>query len=162
MPIFPALAFQSPNMRHALPLLLLFLPLMTGCDQLSERLGMPNPAKILAEGKAVGGACRHAGRGLEDCYQLNPRADKAAVYEGWKEMNEYMAKNNMQAVPPSLAEEDAKHKSSKRDSESDEDADKEEHAGDEEQPRADGETKPDSRKAPDKKAGHKEEDQGGH
>lgn len=85
-------------------LLILSLALLGGCDRLSERMGMPDPAKVLAEGKAVGGACRHAGRGLEDCYRLNRTADKAAVYEGWKEMNEYMAKNNMQAVPPALAE----------------------------------------------------------
>ncbi|HRH79418.1 MAG TPA: hypothetical protein PLW81_00045 [Thiobacillaceae bacterium] len=90
-------------------ILILSLALLSGCDRLSERMGMPDPAKVLAEGKAVGGACRHAGRGLEDCYKLNPRADKAAVYEGWKEMNEYMAKNNMQAVPPSLGDEAAGH-----------------------------------------------------
>lgn len=92
-------------MRH-FALILLSLTLMSGCDRLAERMGMPDPAKMMAEGKAVGGACRHAGRGLEDCYKLNPTADKAAVYEGWKEMNEYMAKNNMQAVPPSAVEQD--------------------------------------------------------
>ncbi len=76
--------------------------LLTGCDQLSERAGFPDPAKIEAEGKAIGGACRHAGRGLEDCYRLNKEASKSAVYAGWKEMNEYMVKNNMQAVKPSI------------------------------------------------------------
>ncbi len=80
----------------------LALGALTGCDQLQERLGIPNPEKLLAEGKAVGGACRHAGRGLEDCYRLNPEAEKPAVYEGWKEMNEYMVKNDMQAVPPEV------------------------------------------------------------
>ncbi len=76
--------------------------LLSGCDQISERAGFPDPAKVEAEGKAIGGACRHAGRGLEDCYRLNKYASKSAVYAGWKEMNEYMVKNNMQAVKPSI------------------------------------------------------------
>lgn len=76
---------------------------LAGCDQLSERAGFPDPAKQEADGKAIGGACRHAGRGLEDCYRLNKGASKAAIYAGWKEMNEYMAKNNMQTVEPSLS-----------------------------------------------------------
>jgi hypothetical protein len=75
---------------------------LPGCDQLSERAGFPDPAKLEAEGKAIGGACRHAGRGLEDCYRLNEDAAKPAVYAGWKEMNEYMSKNNMQAVTPTI------------------------------------------------------------
>jgi hypothetical protein len=78
------------------------LPALIGCDQLKERMGMPDPARLEAEGKAVGSACRHAGRGLEDCYRLNPDASKPAVFTGWKEMNEYMIKNNMQAVPPEV------------------------------------------------------------
>lgn len=89
---------------------MLWIPaFLTGCDQLSERAGFPNAAKVEAEGKAIGGACRHAGRGLEDCYTLNPTASKSAIYEGWKEMNEYMAKNGMQAIPPQI--EPAKRKS---------------------------------------------------
>jgi hypothetical protein len=80
----------------------LFAGMLSGCDQISERAGFPDPVKIEAEGKAIGGACRHAGRGLEDCYRLNKLAQKAAVYAGWKEMNEYMLKNNMQAVTPAI------------------------------------------------------------
>lgn len=76
--------------------------LLAGCDQLSEKAGFPDAARVEADGKAIGGACRHAGRGLEDCYRLNKGASKAAVYAGWKEMNEYMVKNNMEAVPPSI------------------------------------------------------------
>jgi len=81
------------------------LPVLAGCDMLKDRMGVPDRARIEAEGKAIGGACRHAGRGLEDCYRLNPRAGKADIFAGWKEMNEYMIKNNMQAVPPELAAE---------------------------------------------------------
>ena len=55
-----------------------------------------------AEGKAIGGACRQAGRVIEDCYALNKRADKAAVFAGWREMNDYMRDNKMEAVSPQL------------------------------------------------------------
>lgn len=87
---------------NRVPILLFALTLLAGCDRLYERAGLPDPAKVLAEGKAIGGACRHAGRGLEDCFTLNPTASKSAIYEGWKEMNEYMAKNAMQAIPPQI------------------------------------------------------------
>ncbi len=61
-----------------------------------------------AEGKAVGGACRHAGRAIEECYALNKQADKAAVFAGWREMNDYMRENKIEAIaarcrPPSCA-----------------------------------------------------------
>lgn len=93
---------MTRQLVRKLPWVLLAAALLPGCDQLSERAGFPDPAKQEAEGKAIGGACRHAGRGLEDCYRLNKYASKSAVYAGWKEMNEYMIKNNMQAVKPSL------------------------------------------------------------
>jgi len=80
--------------------ILLTVPLLTACDAIKDRMGIPIPEKLEAEGKAIGSACRHAGRGLEDCFRLNSKADKAAVHTGWKEMNEYMLKNNMQAIPP--------------------------------------------------------------
>lgn len=80
--------------------LLLLIPPLTACDAIKDRMGIPIPEKVEAEGKAIGSACRHAGRGLEDCFRLNPKADKAAVHNGWKEMNEYMLKNNMQSIPP--------------------------------------------------------------
>jgi hypothetical protein len=80
--------------------LALFIPFLVACDAVQERMGLPIAAKVEAEGKAIGSACRHAGRGLEDCFRLNAKADKAAVHTGWKEMNEYMLKNNMQAITP--------------------------------------------------------------
>lgn len=78
---------------------LLLLPL-TGCD----RLGIADPAKEAAardeEGKAVGGACRQSGRALEDCFTLNPTALKASVFNGWKDMNDYMMQNKIETVKP--------------------------------------------------------------
>lgn len=73
---------------------------LAGCDQLKERAGIPDPAKVEAEGKAIGSACRHAGWGIEDCFRLNPDASKPAMFAGWKDMNEYMLKNNMEAMEP--------------------------------------------------------------
>lgn len=75
--------------------------LLTGCDKLGL---VEDPVKTAAtqeaEGKAVGGGCRNAGRGLEDCYKRNPKALKAAVFAGWKEMNDYMTQNKIEVIPP--------------------------------------------------------------
>jgi hypothetical protein len=56
-----------------------------------------------ADGKAIGGACRHAGRAIEDCYALNKKAEKAAVFAGWRDMNDYMRENKIEPVTPVLA-----------------------------------------------------------
>lgn len=84
-------------------LVLLALPLfalLTGCEQ----LGIDDPAKVAAakeaEGKAIGSACRHAMRAIEDCYVLNPKAQKAAIYAGWRDMDEYMRENKLKGVVP--------------------------------------------------------------
>ena len=102
----PAPALPAPLPRR-LALLLLLLPLLAGCEQLAAQLGLPNPQKEAAaaesDGKAVGSACRHSGRALEDCYALNPGAAKAAVFAGWREMNDYMIQNKLEVVPSQLA-----------------------------------------------------------
>ena len=48
------------------------------------------------DARAVGGACRHALRGIEDCYSLNPKAPKAPVFAGWKDMDQYMRDNKIE------------------------------------------------------------------
>lgn len=82
--------------------------LLGGCEQ----LGIEDPAKLAAakeaEGKAIGSACRHAMRAIEDCYVLNPKAQKAAVYTGWREMDEYMRENKLEGVAPVVPRPDAK------------------------------------------------------
>ena len=83
-----------------LPLALALAAALTGCDMLGVESSSAVAARREAEGKAVGAACRHAGRALEDCYAMNKRADKAAVFAGWREMNDYMRENNMESVPP--------------------------------------------------------------
>ena len=75
--------------------------LLTACD--IPGMG-PDPriAQREAEAKAVGGACRHGLRSIEDCYSLNEEASKAAVFAGWKAMDEYMRENKIDAVAPQL------------------------------------------------------------
>ncbi len=77
--------------------------LLAGCDMLGIESASAVAARKEAEGKAIGGACRHAGRAIEDCYALNRKADKAAVFAGWREMNDYMRENKIDTVPPTAA-----------------------------------------------------------
>lgn len=75
---------------------------LSGCDQLGIESAQAVAERRDAEGRALGGACRHAGRAIEDCYTLNPRADKAAIFAGWREMNDYMLQNELEVVPSRL------------------------------------------------------------
>lgn len=90
-------------MRHA-PLIaaLLLSTALGGCDQLGIESASAVAAKREAEGKAIGAACRHAGRAIEDCYTLNRRADKGAMFAGWRDMNDYMLENKIEVVAPAL------------------------------------------------------------
>lgn len=88
--------------RLLAPLTTALCLLAAGCDQLGIESATAIAARKEADGKAIGGACRHAGRAIEDCYTLNRRADRAAVYAGWREMNEYMLENKLEAVPPQI------------------------------------------------------------
>lgn len=88
-------------------ILLLCMPLLASCDMLYDVLDIPDPqaraAAAEAEGRAIGGGCRHSGRSLEDCYAMNAQVSKAAVFNGWREMNDYMIANNLPEVPSQLA-----------------------------------------------------------
>ncbi len=84
---------------HAL-LLCAVAALASGCDRLGIETAADAAARRQADGKAVGAACRHAGRGLEDCFALNRKVERASIYAGWREMNEYMRENRIEAVAP--------------------------------------------------------------
>lgn len=83
--------------------LLCSLLLLAACEQ----LGIDDPAKLAAaveaEGKAIGGGCRYTGRSIEDCYSLNPRARKAAIFAGWLEMDGYMRDNKLESAAQQAA-----------------------------------------------------------
>ena len=56
--------------------------LLAACDKIPGMGPDPRVAQRDEEAKAIGGACRYALRGLEDCYTLNPKAAKASVFAG--------------------------------------------------------------------------------
>lgn len=80
--------------------LLAWVLTLSGCDQ----LGIETPEKAAerqtADAKAIGGGCRHAMRAIEDCYVLNPKADRSSVFAGWREMDEYMRENKLEGIAP--------------------------------------------------------------
>ena len=85
-------------MRPLLSLCIIALcTLLAACEQIAE---LDGSKAAEAEGKATGGACRHAGRALEDCYTLNEKASRSAVFAGWREMNDYMTQNKIEPVAP--------------------------------------------------------------
>lgn len=89
----------------ATPLLVILLG-VTACDQIQQKMGVVDPAIKAArteeEGKAVGGACRHSGRAIEDCYSIYNWLPKAAVFTGWRDMDGYMRENKIETIEPLL------------------------------------------------------------
>ena len=61
-------------------------------------------AKRQAEGMAVGSGCRYSSRALEECYGLNPKMSKAAILNGWRDMDGYMRENNILVSSPEAAD----------------------------------------------------------
>ena len=89
--------------RFLLSSLLLSAAALAGCDMLGVESAEKLAAAREADGRAIGSACRHANRAIEDCYALNKKADKASVFAGWRDMNDYMRENKIEPVVPTLA-----------------------------------------------------------
>ena len=101
--VMPCTTIRSP-WRLALPCAALTLSaLLTGCDYLGIESTTQTDAKKDAEGKAIGAACRQAVRSIEACYGSNPKAAKAAVYDGWLQMDGYMRDNKLEGMPAPAA-----------------------------------------------------------
>lgn len=95
---FADIDFNDPPYPMTLrPLILSFALLLGGCD--IPGMG-PDPriAQREAEANAIGSACRHGLRSIEDCYNLNEGISKAAIFAGWKEMDQYMRENKIEGV----------------------------------------------------------------
>lgn len=78
---------------------LLLTALLAGCD-LEALLADPRVVQREADARAIGSACRHGLRPIEDCYALNPKAPKASVFAGWKDMDQYMRDNKIEGSAP--------------------------------------------------------------
>lgn len=108
-------------MSRPFALRLLALLVMASTLSACEQLGIETPAQTAtrqeSEGKAVGGACRHAGRALEDCYKSSPKMSKAAIYAGWRDMDTYMRENKIEVVQTREAIERSEEKSRARSAE---------------------------------------------
>ena len=98
---FPVPMSHPPKLLLALP----FLLFAAACDQIAMLDG--SKARD-ADAVAVGSACRHSGRALEDCYAMYPDSPKAQVFAGWKEMNDYMTSNKIEVVEPTLVKAEIK------------------------------------------------------
>ncbi|MER2539508.1 MAG: hypothetical protein ABTQ26_09725 [Azonexus sp.] len=87
---------------------LLFVALLSlsGCDQITQKMGLEDPSKKEArlepDGKAVGSGCRQSGRAIEDCYAIYTWLPKSSIFSGWKEMDEYMRENKLETIVPQL------------------------------------------------------------
>jgi len=81
--------------------LFIFLPL-SGCE-LVQNLPYVGKALPEPESKAIGAGCRHAGRAIEDCFAINPRASRSGIFTGWREMNDYMTTGKIGEVKPLVA-----------------------------------------------------------
>jgi hypothetical protein len=79
-------------------ILLILASLLASCDQLGIDTPAAEAAREEAEGKAIGSGCRQTGRALEDCYQSNRKAPKAAIFAGWRDMDAYMRENKIEEI----------------------------------------------------------------
>lgn len=92
---------MHPMLRPAL--LLLSTLLLTGCmEEINKLLEDPKAVQKEADARAIGSACRYGLRSIEDCYVLNPKASKSAVFAGWKEMDQYMRDNKVEGIPAKI------------------------------------------------------------
>ena len=80
---------------------LAFTLLLGGCD-LDKLLEDPKAVQRESDAKAIGGACRFGLRSIEDCYALNDKASKTAVFTGWKDMDQYMRDNKVEGIPAKI------------------------------------------------------------
>jgi hypothetical protein len=94
--VLPGFSMIARAFLFALPLVL------AGCD-LEALLADPKVVQREADAKAIGSACRYGMRSIEDCYTMNEKASKAAVFFGWKEMDQYMRDNKIDGVEAKAA-----------------------------------------------------------
>lgn len=71
--------------------------LLAGCE-IPGLAPDPRIAQREADARAIGSACRHGVRNIEECYNLNEAASKAEIFTGWKDMDQYMRENKIEGI----------------------------------------------------------------
>lgn len=65
---------------------------------------MPDPEadakKVEDEAAATGAGCRQSGRSLEACFARNESLNRNGALRGWRDMDEYMRQNKIEAQQP--------------------------------------------------------------
>ena len=90
--------FMSPSYNRAMVRFWMAMCVMlVGCDGFASK---PEVSKKQLDARAVGAACRHAVRALEDCYVLTPKSAKSDILQGWLTMDAYMRENKIEPVVP--------------------------------------------------------------
>jgi hypothetical protein len=98
-------SYFSRFSRYACVVALACCGLIAACDKGDTNKDADRELSIKeGDARATGSACRQAGRALEDCYKLNPDSDRASVFAGWRDMNDYMRENKMEEVKPVLTD----------------------------------------------------------
>jgi hypothetical protein len=92
-------SMRSISLPRLRVVLALTAPALLGACDIPGLGPDPRIAQREEEAKAIGGACRYAMRGIEDCYANNPKASKAAIFAGWKDMDGYMRENKIDGIP---------------------------------------------------------------
>jgi hypothetical protein len=90
-------SMRSISLPRLRVVLALTAPALLGACDIPGLGPDPRIAQREEEAKAIGGACRYAMRGIEDCYANNPKASKAAIFAGWKDMDGYIPANGSAA-----------------------------------------------------------------
>ncbi|MBC7619009.1 MAG: hypothetical protein H7293_08490 [Candidatus Saccharibacteria bacterium] len=70
--------------------------LRTGYAMLAD----PKLGQREADAKAIGGTSRHGLRSIEECYSLNEKWERAAIFASWKDMHQTMRHHKIEGVAP--------------------------------------------------------------
>ena len=96
-------------------------------DQVGDRRELSDRRRavgVIGRPGAGGGQGPNALRGIEDCYTLNPKAPKSAIFAGWKDMDVYMRENKIDGAPSMLGKADKPARAPRSDASDTSDADR--------------------------------------
>jgi ATP-dependent phosphoenolpyruvate carboxykinase len=80
--------------------LLLFTLFISGCDYSTN---INKSKEYINKQDAIAFAsCKQSGKTIEDCFIIQEDISKSGIFDGWKEMEQYMRENNLKEQSSSL------------------------------------------------------------